>query len=47
MQISTAPGQWEEDYFALPDRNCSVELSGGEVVMPPHPTFRHGEAPGT
>ncbi len=38
-------GEWtEEDYFALPDRNRYVELSDGELVMPPHPTFRHQEA---
>ncbi len=38
-------GQWtEEDYFALPDTNRYVELSDGELVMPPHPTFRHQEA---
>ncbi len=38
-------GEWtEEDYFALPDRNRHVELSDGELVMPPHPTFRHQEA---
>jgi Uma2 family endonuclease len=35
-------GQWtEEDYFALPDRNRYVELSEGEVIVPPHPTNRH------
>jgi Uma2 family endonuclease len=35
-------GQWtEEDYFALPDTNRYVELSDGELVMPPHPTNRH------
>ena len=38
-------GQWtEEDYFALPDRNRHIELSDGELIMPPHPTFRHQEA---
>jgi Uma2 family endonuclease len=38
-------GQWtEEDYFALPDTNRYVELYDGELVMPPHPTFRHQEA---
>ncbi len=35
-------GQWtEEDYFALPDRNRHVELSDGELIMPPHPTNLH------
>lgn len=38
-------GQWTEaDYFALPDRNRHMELSDGELIMPPHPTFRHQEA---
>jgi len=35
-------GEWtEEDYFALPDTNRYVELSGGKLIMPPHPTKRH------
>ncbi|RMF31140.1 MAG: Uma2 family endonuclease [Chloroflexi bacterium] len=35
-------GQWtEEDYFALPDTQRYVELSDGELVMPPHPTNTH------
>jgi Uma2 family endonuclease len=35
-------GQWTEaDYFALPDTNRYVELSEGELLMPPHPTRRH------
>lgn len=35
-------GEWtEEDYFALPDRNRHLELSDGELIMPPHPTNRH------
>jgi len=35
-------GEWtEEDYFALPDRNRHIELSDGELIMPPHPTNRH------
>ncbi len=38
-------GHWtEEDYFALPDRNRHIELSDGELLMPPHPTFGHQEA---
>lgn len=38
-------GQWtEDDYFALPDTNRHVELSDGELIMPPHPTFSHQEA---
>ena len=35
-------GQWTEaDYFALPDTNRFVELSEGELIMPPHPTHTH------
>lgn len=35
-------GQWTEtDYFALPDTNQFIELSEGELVMPPHPTETH------
>ena len=35
-------GEWtEEHYFALPDTNRYIELSEGELVMPPHPTRRH------
>jgi Uma2 family endonuclease len=35
-------GQWTEaDYFALPDTNQFIELSEGELVMPPHPTDTH------
>ena len=35
-------GQWTEaDYFALPDTNQFIELSDGELVMPPHPTDTH------
>ncbi len=38
-------GQWtEEDYFSLPDTNRYVELSEGQLIMPPHPTFSHQEA---
>lgn len=38
-------GQWkEDDYFALPDTNRIVELSEGEFIMPPHPTFSHQSA---
>ncbi len=34
--------QWAEaDYFALPDTNRLIELSEGELVMPPHPTETH------
>lgn len=35
-------GQWTEaDYFALPDTNRHVELSEGNLIMPPHPTRSH------
>ncbi|MEA3344986.1 MAG: Uma2 family endonuclease, partial [Chloroflexota bacterium] len=35
-------GEWtEEDYFALPDTNRFIELSEGELIMPPHPTDTH------
>ncbi len=34
--------QWTEtDYFILPDTNQMVELSEGELIMPPHPTETH------
>lgn len=35
-------GRWTEaDYFALPDSNRLIELSQGELIMPPHPTDTH------
>ena len=38
-------GEWtEEAYFSLPDTNRYIELSEGELVMPPHPTRRHQQA---
>ncbi len=41
-QLWPPRGQWTEaDYFVLPDTNRFVELSGGELVMPPHPTETH------
>jgi Uma2 family endonuclease len=34
--------EWTDaDYFALPDTNRFVELSEGELIMPPHPTNTH------
>lgn len=40
-------GQWtEEAYFSLPDTNRYVELSEGELIMPPHPTHSHQKAVG-
>ena len=34
--------QWTEtDYFILPDTNQMVELSEGELIVPPHPTETH------
>jgi len=41
-QLWPRRGQWTEaDYFALPDTNRYVELSEGELIMPPHPTETH------
>ena len=41
-QLWPPQGQWTEaDYFALPDTNRLVELSEGELIMPPHPTHTH------
>ena len=41
-QLWPPKGEWTEaDYFALPDTNRFVELSEGELVMPPHPTHTH------
>ncbi|MDH7485641.1 MAG: Uma2 family endonuclease [Anaerolineae bacterium] len=41
-QLWPPRGQWTEaDYFALPDTNHFVELSEGELIMPPHPTHTH------
>jgi len=46
-QLWPPRGQWTEaDYFALPDINRFVELSEGELVMPPHPTHTHQQASG-
>ncbi|MGQ9710720.1 MAG: Uma2 family endonuclease [Anaerolineae bacterium] len=44
-QLWPLRGQWTEaDYFALPDTNRYIELSEGELVMPPHPTRSHQKA---
>lgn len=44
-QLWSPQGQWtEEEYFALPDTNRFVELSEGELIMPPHPTHTHQRA---
>lgn len=41
-QLWPRRGQWTEaDYFALPDTNRHIELSEGELIMPPHPTETH------
>ncbi|MCX7854478.1 MAG: Uma2 family endonuclease [Anaerolineae bacterium] len=38
-------GQWtEEAYFSLPETNRYLELSEGELIMPPHPTRSHQKA---
>lgn len=35
-------GEWTENaYFSLPDTNRIIELSEGELIMPPHPTDTH------
>lgn len=39
--------EWtEEDYFSLPETNRFIELSDGELIMPPHPTDDHQFAVG-
>ena len=41
-QLWPPRGQWTEvDYFALPETNRFIELSEGELFMPPHPTHTH------
>jgi len=41
-QLWPPRGQWTEaDFFALPETNRFIELSRGELVMPPHPTHTH------
>lgn len=41
-QLWPPRGQWTEaDYFALPDTNRFIELSEGELIVPPHPTHTH------
>ena len=41
-QLWPPRGEWTEaDYFALPDTNRFIELSEGELIMPPHPTETH------
>ncbi len=41
-QLWPPRGQWTEaDYFALPETNRFIELSEGELIMPPHPTHTH------
>lgn len=44
-QLWPPRGQWTEaHYFALPDTNRYIELSEGELIMPPHPTRSHQRA---
>ncbi len=46
-QLWPSQGQWTEaDYFALPDTNRFIELSEGELIMPPHPTHTHQQIVG-
>jgi Uma2 family endonuclease len=41
-QLWPVQGDWTEtDYFTLPDTNRLIELSEGELIMPPHPTETH------
>lgn len=41
-QLWPLQGEWTEaDYFALPDTNRFIELSEGELIIPPHPTETH------
>jgi len=41
-QLWPPRGEWTEaDYFALPDTNRFIELSEGELIIPPHPTETH------
>ena len=41
-QLWPHQGEWTEaDYFALPDTSRLIELSGGKLIMPPHPTDTH------
>jgi len=45
VELYPLQGEWREaDYFALPDTNRHLELSKGELVMPPHPTRSHQAA---
>jgi Uma2 family endonuclease len=44
-QLWSPQGEWTEDeYFTLPDTNRFIELSEGELIMPPHPTHTHQRA---
>jgi len=46
-QLWPPRGQWTEaDYFALPETNRFIELSEGELIMPPHPTHTHQQIVG-
>jgi Uma2 family endonuclease len=41
-QLFPRQREWNEaDYFALPDTNRFIELSEGELIVPPHPTDTH------
>jgi Uma2 family endonuclease len=41
-QLWPLQGDWTEtDYFTLPDTNRLIELSEGQLIMPPHPTETH------
>ena len=41
-ELYPSQGEWREcDYFALPDTNRIVELSKGELIIPPMPAHIH------
>jgi len=41
-QLFPRQREWSEaDYFSLPDTNRLIELSEGELIVPPHPTDTH------
>ncbi len=41
-QLWPPQGQWTEtDYFNLPDTNRIIELSEGEIILTPPPSFTH------
>ncbi len=44
-QLFPKQGEWtERDYFGLPETNRIIELTDGDLIMPPHPTDTHQTA---